>query len=138
MTRILVVDDDPSVGADIQMMLGREGCDTVHVADAIAGIGALESSSFDLAIVDIFLPDIDGLETIAEFRRRVPALPILAISGFIFRNSMDPVLDYLALAAKAGAAVCLRKPFASRQLIAAVHASLASLLPGERVLEIEN
>ena len=138
MTRILVVDDDPSVGAAIQMMLGREGCDTVHVAGAIAGIGALESSSFDLAIIDIFLPDIDGLETIAEFRRRVPALPILAISGFIFRHSMDPVLDYLALAAKAGAAVCLRKPFASRQLIAAVHASLASLHPGERVLEIEN
>ena len=138
MTRILVVDDDPSVGAAIQMMLGREGCDTVHVAGAIAGIGALESSSFDLAIIDIFLPDIDGLETIAEFRRRVPALPILAISGFIFRHSMDPVLDYLALAGKAGAAVCLRKPFASRQLIAAVHASLASLLPVERVLEIDN
>jgi CheY-like chemotaxis protein len=98
---------------------------------------AFESSRFDLAIIDIFLPDICGLEPIAEFRRRDPAMPILAISGFIFRDSisgfifrgsMDPVLDYLALAAKAGAAVCLRKPLASRQLIAAVHANLAPAL----------
>ncbi len=129
MKRILVVEDDPSVGAAIVMTLEREGCDTVHVPDASVGMKAFKSSRFDLAIVDIFLPDASGLETIAEFRRRVPAMPILAISGFIFRESMDPVLDYLALAAKAGAAVCLRKPFGSRQLIAAVHSSLAAPLP---------
>lgn len=129
MKRILVVEDDPSVGAAIVMTLEREGCDTVHVPDASVGMKAFELSRFDLAIVDIFLPDASGLETIAEFRRRVPAMPILAISGFIFRELMDPVLDYLALAAKAGAAVCLRKPFGSRQLIAAVHSSLAAPLP---------
>ena len=123
------MEDDPSVGAAIVMTLGREGCDTVHVPDAGSGMKTFESSCFDLAIVDIFLPDVNGLKTIAEFRRTAPAIPILAISGFIFRESMDPVLDYLALAAKAGAAVCLRKPFGSRQLIAAVHASLVPPLP---------
>jgi DNA-binding response OmpR family regulator len=125
MTRILVVEDDLSVGAAIVMTLSREGYDPVHAPDGGTGMRAFESSRFDLAIVDIFLPDLDGLETIAEFRRRAPGIPILAISGFAFRGSMDPVLDYLALAAKAGAAVCLRKPFAPRQLIASVHASLA-------------
>jgi DNA-binding response OmpR family regulator len=128
MTRIMVVEDDPSVGAAIVMTLGREGYDTVHALDAGTGMRAFESSRFDLVIIDIFLPDISGLETIAELRRRSPVMPILAISGFIFRDSMDPVLDYLALATKAGAAVCLRKPFASRQLIAAVRASLAPAL----------
>jgi hypothetical protein len=59
---------------------------------------------------------------------RAAAIRPLAISGFIFRDSMDPVLDYLALATKAGVAACLRKPFASRQLIAAVHANLAPAL----------
>jgi DNA-binding response OmpR family regulator len=128
MTRIMVVEDDPSVGAAIVMTLGHEGYDTVHAPDAGTGMRAFESSRFDLVIIDIFLPDISGLETIAELRRRSPVMPILAISGFIFRDSMDPVLDYLALATKAGAAVCLRKPFASRQLIAAVRASLAPAL----------
>jgi DNA-binding response OmpR family regulator len=125
MTRILIVEDDPSVGAAIVMTLAREGCDLVHVPDGRTGMRAFESSPFDLAIIDIFLPGIDGLETIAELRRRVPAVPILAISGFIFRDSMDPALDYFALAAEAGAAGCLRKPFTSRQLITAVHTSLA-------------
>jgi DNA-binding response OmpR family regulator len=129
MTRILVVEDDLSVGAAIVMTLGREGCDTIHVPDAGIGMKTFESSRFDLAIVDIFLPDINGLKTIAEFRRRAPAIPILAISGFVFRESMDPVLDYLALAAKAGATACLRKPFGSCQLLGAVLASLTPPLP---------
>jgi DNA-binding response OmpR family regulator len=129
MTRILVVEDDPSVGTAIVMTLGHEGYNTVHAPDAGTGIRALESSRFDLAIIDIFLPDTSGLGIITELRRKSPAIPILAISGLIFRDSMDPVLDYLALAAKAGAAVCLRKPFTSRQLIAAVRASLAPSLP---------
>jgi DNA-binding response OmpR family regulator len=129
MRRILVVEDDLSVGAAIRMMLEREGCETVHAPDAGIGIKAIESSHFDLAIVDIFLPGISGLKTIAEFRDRAPTVPILAISGFIFRNSMDPALDYLAMAVQAGAMACLRKPFARRQLMAAVHASLSSVPP---------
>ena len=68
-------------------------------------------------------------KTIAEFRRQDPTVPILAMSGFRFRDSMNPALDYLSMAVQAGAAICLRKPFASRQLIAAVHRSIASALP---------
>jgi DNA-binding response OmpR family regulator len=128
MTRILIVEDDPSVGAAIAVTLAREGYDTIHALDAGIGMRAFESSHFDLAIIDIFLPDISGVEAIAELRRRAPAMPIVAISGFIFRESIEPVLDYFALAANAGATVCLRKPFTSRQLIAALHASLVSPL----------
>ncbi len=129
LARVLVVEDDPSVGAAIQMMLDREGCETVHAPDADIGMRAFESSRFDLAIVDIFIPGGNGLTIIARFRERAPAVPILAMSGFRFRDSMNPSLDFLDLAARAGAAVCLRKPFAPQQLKAAVHASLASERP---------
>jgi DNA-binding response OmpR family regulator len=129
MTKVLIVEDDPSVGEVIRMTLDREGCDSVYTPDAGAGIKAFESSNFNLAIIDIFLSDISGLKIIAELRRRTLAVPILAMSGFIFRESMDPVLDYFAMATKAGATVCLRKPFAPWQLLAAVHASLVSALP---------
>jgi DNA-binding response OmpR family regulator len=124
MRRVLVIEDDPSVGAAIQIMLDREGCDTVHAPDADMGIKAFEASSFDLVIVDIFMPGANGLETIAEFRIRAPAVPILAMSGFRFRGSMDPGLDFLGMAAEAGATGCLRKPFTPEQLTAAVRASL--------------
>jgi DNA-binding response OmpR family regulator len=133
MTGVLVVEDDPSIGEVIRMTLDREGCATVHVSDAGAGIKAFESSDFNLVIVDIFLSDTSGLKLIAELRLRGLAVPIIAMSGFIFRHSMDPVLDYFAMATKAGATICLRKPFAPRQLLAAVHSSLVA--SNARILE---
>jgi DNA-binding response OmpR family regulator len=135
--RVLIIDDDPSVGAAIQMMLHREGCDAQYVPDAGTGMQAFAASDFDLVIVDIFMPGINGLKTIAEFRNRTPAVPVLAISGFRFRDSMDPGLDYLGLAAEAGAAACLRKPFTSEQLMTAVRASLDSSPFGIRSVKTE-
>ncbi len=129
MMRVLVIEDDPSVGAAIRMMLDREGYDTVITPHAVAGMRAFESFHFDLAIVDIFIPGTSGLATITEFRRRAPAVPILAMSGFRFRDSMDPSLDFLGMATVAGAAVCLRKPFTPRQLMTAVCAILDPPLP---------
>jgi DNA-binding response OmpR family regulator len=129
MMQVLVVEDDPSVGAAIRMMLDREGYDTVIALDADAGMRAFESFHFDLAIVDIFMPGLSGLATIAGFRQRDPAVPILAMSGFRFRDSLDPCLDFLGMAAQAGASVCLRKPFAPKQLMIAVGASLDPSLP---------
>ncbi len=124
MMRVLVVEDDPSVGAAIRLMLEREGYDAVIAPDADAGMTALESFQFDLAIVDIFLPGTNGIAAIARFRQRAPAVPILAMSGFRFRDSMAPGLDFLAMAAEAGATICLRKPFAPHQLLTAVRSSL--------------
>jgi DNA-binding response OmpR family regulator len=129
MTRILVVDDDPSIGAAIQMMLDREGFNVMHAPDANVGMKVIESSRFDLAIVDIFMPGMNGLNSIRIFRQRVPNMPILAMSGFRFRDTMDPALDFLGMATKAGASACLRKPFTPQQMMTAVHTSLDAVLP---------
>jgi DNA-binding response OmpR family regulator len=94
--RVLVVEDDPSVGEAIRMTLDREGYDTVVALEADSGTRAFESERFDLAIVDIFLPGVSGLAAIAEFCRLAPATPIVAISGFRFRDTTDPNLDFLA------------------------------------------
>lgn len=109
----------------------------MHAPDACVGTRAFELHRFDLAIIDIFLPDISGLKIIAKFRQQAPAVSILAISGFIFRNSMDPVPDYLAMAAQADAAACLRKPFASRHLMVAVQMRLASCASRTGTLDTE-
>jgi CheY-like chemotaxis protein len=119
------------------MMLGREGCDAVRAPDADTGMQAFESSRFNLVIVDIFMPGMNGLKTIAEFKNRAPEVPVLAISGFRFRNSMDPGLDLLGMADEAGAAVCLRKPFTSEQLMTAVRASMDPLCSGIRRVATE-
>ncbi len=129
MTRVLIIEDDLSVGAAIQTMLELEGCHAVHATDAIIGKKAFESSSFDLVIVDIFMPGINGLKTIAGFRQLAPTVPILAMSGFRFCDSMNHSLDFLAMAAEAGATACLRKPFSLRQLMAVVYANLEPAHP---------
>jgi DNA-binding response OmpR family regulator len=136
--RVLIIEDDNSVGAAVQMMLDREGCESVHACDAAAGLEAFASSSFNLLIVDIFMPGMNGLKTIVEFRNRSPAVPILAISGFRFRDSMDPGLDFLGRAAQAGASACLRKPFTPEQLMAAVRASLGAPLSGVHSVKTES
>jgi two-component system response regulator (stage 0 sporulation protein F) len=135
--RILIVDDDLSVGAAIRMMLERDGFATVHALDADTAIKVFESSSFDLVVIDIFIPGNNGIELISRFKKHAPAVSLLAISGFRFRSSMDPDMDFLALATKAGAALCMRKPFTPRQLLAAVHASLDLPVPLITALESE-
>ncbi len=124
MIRVLVIEDDPSVGMAIRLTLAREGDDTIHMDGAYAGIRAFESANFDLLIVDLFMPEMNGLQIISEVRARAPTMPIIAMSGFRFRDSMDPGLDLLGMAVKAGATAVLPKPFKPSQLTAAVEASL--------------
>jgi DNA-binding response OmpR family regulator len=124
MTRVLVIEDDQSVGAAIQMMLACKGCETVLAPDANAGVEAFKSSKFDVVMVDIFMPGVDGLKTIKGIRERAPSMPIVAMTGFRFRDSMGPGLDVLGMAAELGATSCLRKPFAPEQLMVAINSGL--------------
>jgi CheY-like chemotaxis protein len=101
MIRILVIDDDFSVGMAIQTLLRHQGCDVVLAQTGQTGIQALESSSFDAVIVDLFMPGMDGLETIAGIRQRAPMVPVVAMSGFKSCDSTGA--DFLDMAAKLGA-----------------------------------
>jgi len=100
--RVLVIEDDPSVGAAIRMTLDREGYDTVITLDAGAGMRAFESFHFDLAIVDIFIRGTSGLATTTGFRRRAPVVPILAMSGFRFRDSNGPKSGFYGYGDRSG------------------------------------
>jgi CheY-like chemotaxis protein len=77
---------------------------------------------FDIVICDICMPGMDGLETIREFHRYDPDVPVIAISGFTFRHSAP---DFLTMATKLGAAFSLPKPFRPPELLQAVQACLA-------------
>ncbi len=124
MTRILVIDDDKSVCIAIETLLRHQGCTAVVAENGHLGVETFERSDFDVVMIDIFMPELDGLETIKSFRRRAPAVPIVAMSGFRFRNSATPAPDFLGMAAELGASYCLRKPFGPQQLMAAIQACL--------------
>jgi CheY-like chemotaxis protein len=122
-TRILVIDDDACVGAAIQAILARRQYQTVLVSRAHAGIHALQTFGFDVVMVDLFMPGMNGLDTIMRIRS-VSAVPIIAMSGFSLRNSLDADQDFLGMALLRGATVSLRKPFSTLQLVAAINRGL--------------
>ena len=84
MRRILVVDDDLHTRLAIRAWLKRYGF-RVAIADGGAnGLAALDEASFDLMIVDIFMPQMRGFESIRIFHQRAPTIPLIAISGYAF------------------------------------------------------
>src|ERR1700738_2433057 len=84
-TRILVIDDDACVGTAIQAILSRHQCETVLASRAHAGIHTFRASEFDMVMIDLFMPGMNGLDTISRIRS-VSAVPIIAMSGFRLRN----------------------------------------------------
>jgi DNA-binding response OmpR family regulator len=129
MRRILIIDDDPAVGAATKMLLEHEGFDVSVVEDGRSGLQAFEANPFDVVIVDIFMPGLDGFATIKAFRQLNPTVPIVAISGFMdlyaFRDSADKGPDILSMATEIGAVQSVQKPFRPQELLRAVRASLA-------------
>jgi CheY-like chemotaxis protein len=127
MPKVLVIDDDPAIRATVKILLEHEGFDVTVVADgtdALNAVSALSAQAFDLMIVDIFMPGMDGLETIRELNRLAPGLPVIAMSGFSFRDSLLPAPDFLTMATKLGAACSLHKPFRPHELVHAVRSCL--------------
>jgi CheY-like chemotaxis protein len=133
MTHVLVIDDDKSICMALEIWLRRRGCVAIVANNGRFGIETFETQPFDLAMVDIFMPGMDGIETIKRFRARSPGVPIIAMSGFTFRDSSSAhAPDFLAMATKLGATACLRKPFGPAQLRAAIEACLGEPAARER------
>jgi two-component system, response regulator, stage 0 sporulation protein F len=124
MARVLIIDDDDSVCIAIKAVLLRHDCVAVVADRGQLGLQLFSESHFDVVMIDIFMPGMDGLETIKGFRKRAPSVPIIAMSGFVSHSSAAPIPDFLGMAAKLGASYCLQKPYTSHQLIKAINASL--------------
>ena len=125
MTRVLVVDDDPMVCMAIEIYLKRHGFEVTIADGGEAGLRALEDSSFDLMMVDIFMPHMRGFESIRIFHERAPTIPLVAMSGYAFANLDSPAPDFLRMALELGAARCLRKPFTPAALLTILNECLA-------------
>jgi CheY-like chemotaxis protein len=125
MKRVLVVDDDPLVSLSIRLTLERHGFETVLADGGVSGLHALEATRFDVMIVDIFMPEMRGFESVRVFHQRAPDVPLIAISGYAFAQHTTPAPDFLRMALELGATRCLRKPFTPAALLAVIGESLA-------------
>jgi DNA-binding NtrC family response regulator len=124
MTRVLVIDDQADVRAMICIVLRLNHFEVAEAASAAAGLNMFEQSAFDVAIVDIFLQDANGLDVIAAMRKKIADFPVIAISGM-------PSFDTASHSAEQPSVVCLRKPFRPNDLLGAIEAALRLSRPSE-------
>ncbi len=125
MASILVIDDDRAVLATIKILLERAGHAVEAVDNSRTGLQFIEAQAFDLLIVDIFMPGMDGFETMKLVHQSRPDMPIIVISGQQFSLSSERPPDFLHMATRLGAVCSLHKPFRSAELLAAVNGILS-------------
>jgi DNA-binding response OmpR family regulator len=126
MKSILVIDDDQDVRSCIRNILEQSGYSVLVAENGSVGIGIFRHNPVDLVIVDLFMPEKEGIETIIELRKGYADLKILAISGGIPGYGPD---HFLHIAQKLGADSSLDKPFNMQQLLSKVRI----LLPPDAV-----
>jgi CheY-like chemotaxis protein len=118
LARILIIDDDRAVQATIRLLLERAGHSVVVASDGRNGIAIFESEEFDLLFLDIFMPGMDGFETMRVVHQQQPRIPIIVISGNPIPSGSGA--NFLTMATKLGAVSSLQKPFKPAALLAAV------------------
>jgi CheY-like chemotaxis protein len=133
MARILVIDDEVAVRNTIRLILEHRGHHVVVAEGGQRGVDAIEAYAFDAVIVDIFMPGLDGFQTIKILRQSAPKVAIIAVSGYAFRQASWPVPDFLKMACDLGATRCLRKPFKTRELIEVVEMSCGAPVSGQDI-----
>ena len=116
MANIALVDDDKNILASVSMLLEQEGYHVRTFSDGSAALTALTTTAPDLAILDIKMPRMDGLELLRRLRQSAD-LPV------IFLTSKDEEIDEL-MGLNAGADDYIRKPFSQRLLLERVRAVL--------------
>lgn len=116
--RILVIDDDAELGRTLQETLANAGYDAIAAADGFGAAAQYAENPPNVVITDLFMPDKDGLDVIADLRHCFPWVKVIAMSG---NASKDNLLHAAALL---GATVTITKPFAPQMIVSAVEAAL--------------
>ena len=121
---ILVVDDEAEIREGLEALLTSENFDVTLAETGEAGLRQIEDHPFDLMLLDVSLPDRNGIEMLPEIRRRDPALSVILITAF-------GSIDMARAAFKNGAQDYITKPWSNDELISQI--SLA--IEGKRLRE---
>lgn len=115
--RVLLVEDDSTIADFIQRGMKEAGFTVDHAADGMTGLDLALNDSYDVGIIDIMLPQLDGLSIIERMRERKINTPVIILSA---KRSLDDRVQGL----QRGGDDYLTKPFSFSELLARVHALL--------------
>ncbi len=122
MANILVVDDERAIRDLLRTALEGAGYAVTEAASGVEALAQVAAAAPDMVLIDIVMPEMDGIETIRRLRAEAPGLRIVALSG----GGTHGFPDYLRYAQMLGADDALAKPISLKQMVARV----ATLLEG--------
>ena len=111
--RVLVIDDESVICEACRLVLGEKGHGVDRCLTGKAGLLAIEGGRYDLILLDMKLPDIDGTEILKSVSEKTPAPCVIVMTGY-------STLSNAVQAMKLGAADYLAKPFTDDELLAAI------------------
>lgn len=113
---VLIVDDDPLVAGIFRRILNDRGHNISIAVNGRAAIKLIARRKFDFVLLDVFMPDKDGIETLREMKQRFPETTIVVTSGGGLRGRFE----FLDIAIKLGADGVAQKPLSPEVLIGMV------------------
>ena len=116
---ILVVDDESEIREGLELLLASEGYRVASAETGAAGLARLEEQPYDLLLLDVSLPDRNGLELLREIRQRDPHLAVVLITAY-------GSIDMARQAFKSGAQDYITKPWSNDELLAQVAQAVES------------
>jgi DNA-binding response OmpR family regulator len=117
MAKILIVEDEPDIVLTLEEDLRRQGHQPAHASDGLQGLELGKHGSFDLILLDVMLPKMDGFDVCTELRRAGIAAPIILLTARAQEAEKELGLD-------SGADDYVTKPFSMRELRARIRAQL--------------
>ncbi len=121
MASILIADDDEQIRELMRLILEKAGYDTMAATNGNQAVRDYKAKRPDLVILDIIMPEKEGIETIMELKGIDPEVKIIAISG----GGKSGPENYLSMAKKLGAKATLEKPIDKNELLRVVNDILA-------------
>lgn len=118
-TQILVIEDEPGIVDFLERGLGALGFEVTTATDGVTGTELALGRDVDIVVLDIMLPDRDGLEVLARLQERKPTLPVIVLTALGEVEQRVAGLD-------AGAVDYLVKPFSLSELAARIRAQIRS------------
>jgi len=120
-SKVLVVDDDPEIVTFLSTLLELEGIESSVATSAAAALEQLQQGPPDLVLLDIAMPDRDGIDLCKELKSdpRTAEVPVFVVSA-------RPGKDVVERALAAGAEEFIRKPFENAELISRIRIRLSS------------
>jgi DNA-binding NtrC family response regulator len=99
--RLLMVDDEEEFLTSSTRALSRRGFDVTVAPNGVTALEKIEQEEFDVVVLDVLMPDIDGIEVFRQIREKLPALPVILLTGRgsvedAFQTSKEGVADYLS------------------------------------------